>query len=172
MVALCLATFVPLFAGCTAPIATGVKVGDHGEISVVSCGTWIEGIEVSDADSGHHVWSAHAIRSANGSIRGRGSVVIGQVPTGWTENAPLRLTPRPRTWRFVIDAVHDQRIVASDSALRSGRVFRPGTNRYESAAHFSDRTCSGSPPALVTVGLIAIILGSVAYAIRSEVSRR
>jgi hypothetical protein len=171
--ALYLATFVSLLAGCSPPSDVGVSLDDHGAVKVVSCGRWIEGVVVVDANSRRDVWSAHVIGSASANAS-RGSVVLGQVPEGWVESTALALTPRPSTWRFSVRAIGDETIVVPDAVLRPGRVFRPGTNRSESVSHFNDQTCSGLPISTNALRflLVAVLVVSTAYAVRSEVSRR
>jgi hypothetical protein len=71
----------------------------------------------------------------------------------------LAATPRPTTWRFVVATLGaEETIVASDSALVPGRVFRSGTNRWESASHFEDQTCNGFP---IPRPVSAVILGGL-----------
>jgi hypothetical protein len=130
-----------LMTGCPARDDTGVGLGKQGLPVVVNCVAWISRVDVTDADTGRRVWTAHAARTGDG-VR---SVVLGSVPDRtWVEDHPLALDPRPATWRFVVEAIDDVVVVVSDAEFDPGRVHRPG-NKTLSARKFRQETCSGIP---------------------------
>jgi hypothetical protein len=135
-------------SGCTAANKTGVRLGEDDLPVVVNCGTWIERVNVTDADTGRRAWAAHVVKSPHGGVAGVGTVVIGSLPgRRWFEDSPLALEPRPSTWRFAVDSIERVVLVVPDSEFVVGRVYRPG-NKSESVTRFHDQTCSGIPISL------------------------
>ena len=146
-------------SGCSAANHTGVELDEDGVPVVVNCGTWIESVRASDAESGRTVWAAHA-RPSDSGIEGRARVELGVLPgPTWVEDSSVAFEPRPGAWRFTVQAVGESvEVVVSDVQLLSGRVFRPGDNRSESESHFDEQTCSGIPLSVMQVRVV-IALG-------------
>lgn len=160
--------------GCTAANYTGVSLGTDGVPVVINCGTWIERVEVTDADTGRRVWSAQAVKSPDGGIPGRATVGLGSPPSQWTEDSPLALEPRPSMWRFTVEALDEVVIVVSDTDFQPDRVYRPG-NESESASRFDRQTCSGIPvsPSVLRVGFAgAAVVGGAVVALSLRRRRR
>lgn len=158
-----------LMSACTAANKTGVRLAEDGLPVVVNCGTWIERVEVTDADTGRTVWAAHAVAAPDGGIPGRATVPLGSPPRQWTEDSALDLDPRPSTWRFTVDAIDEVVITVSDAEFETGRVYRPGS-KSESASRFDDQTCSGLPVSATVLragfgGALLIGAGVVAVAL-------
>src|SRR4051812_15233976 len=85
-------------------------------------------------------------------------------PTGTT---PHCLSNRARS-NGVSEVTHLSRtdvIMVDDASLRTDRVFRPGTNVFESAAHFDEQTCTGVPVSLPTFrgvfGVVALVVAAL-----------
>jgi hypothetical protein len=166
-----------LMTGCPAANHTGVGLGKEGLPVVVNCGTWIRRVDVTDADTGRRVWTAHAARTAEG-MDDVGSVALGSLPgRTWVEDHPLALEPRPATWRFMVEALGDDAVVVvvSDGEFEPGRVHRPG-NRTLSARQFREETCSGIPISVRTLRLMlaaaAVIGVGTTLVLRSRRRRR
>lgn len=152
-----------LLSACTAANKTGVRLAEDGLPVVVNCGTWIERVEVTDADTRRTVWVAHAVAAPDGGIPGRATVPLGSPPRQWTEDSALELDPRPSTWQFTVDAIDEVVITVSDAEFETGRVYRPG-NEPEPASRFDGQTCSGIPvsPTVLRVGFAGtVVVGGV-----------
>jgi hypothetical protein len=162
-------------AGCSAADHVAVSVGEDGVPVVLNCGTWIERVEVSDADGGREIWSARARRAPNGDLDGVAALRVGTLPEPrWTEGRPLAIEPRPDRWAFRIDTVGGRSALeAVDADLSVDRVIRPG-GATESRSRFDQQTCSGiafSPFVGRLLAGVGIFVGG-AFAAREVIRRR
>ena len=163
---------VMALTGCTASNEVGVRLLDRNALTVVNCGTYIERVTVRDATAQRVLWSAHAVRDRSAEVPGTDAVAIGVLPErAWIEDTRLDRSSRPKVWRITVWSPDRATIVVPNTALRPGRVFRPGVNHSESLSAFDDE-CNGVPGWLVggTLGLIALsaLLGAVLLIARSQ----
>ena len=178
VIAMCwIPAFALLMSGCSAADEVGVRLDHRGVLTVVNCGTWMVRVTASDADSGRRVWSAHALKDSSGEPAGEAYVAIGELPaTDWVEDTHEVTLPRPSTWRFSVHAESDVTVVASEAALRSGRMFRPGRNKSETSTHFTDQTCTGLPisarAALLLLATVLLVCGGITILVVIAYRRR
>jgi hypothetical protein len=163
-----------LLSGCSPPNEVGVRFDATDRPVVVNCGTWIDGVSVSDADTGRAVWAAHATPLRNGGLQTRGYISVGTLPGSlWTETAPLAVNPRPANLRFSVESFGHVVIDVSAASIQENRVYRSGA-RSESLSHFNEQTCSGIPLSTnqVRIGLVAVALATAAGVALSRIRRR
>jgi hypothetical protein len=156
------------FAGCTERDRTGVRVDEDGLPAIINCGTWIEGVVVTDAGTGQRVWAAHAQAMEGGGLDTVDQVTVGVLPvTSWAEDDAFTAQPRPTTWRFSVDIAGDDAVIkVADRELASGHVYT-GSDRRLSSSDF----CATFPRSVTVVG-IAVLGASFVYAAVMEVRRR
>ncbi len=166
---------VTALTGCTASTEVGVRVIHGDALTVVDCGTWIEQVTVRDATTQRLIWSAHAVRDGSGEVPSTAAVTVGVLPgRDWIEDAHLDLASRPKAWRITVRSPDHATIVIRDTALRPGRVFRPGVNKAQSLSAFDD-ACNGVPGWVVggALGILALttLLGALVIVSRSHRKR-
>ena len=163
-------------SGCSAADHTAVRLGDAGVPVVLNCGTWIERIRVTDADTGRQVWAAHAVAEPDGDVAGVADLTVGSLPgRSWVQDASPALRPRPSRWRFTVTSVDEIVIVVPDAEFEPGRVYRPG-GKSESATRFHDQTCSGMPMSAgafrIVCATAVLVVGAIVVRARRQSRRR
>jgi hypothetical protein len=156
-------------SGCPAKDRTAVGANSDGVPVIDNCGTWIGAVKVTDADTGRVIWSAHATKGNDDGVATRGEVTVGQLPTKtWVEDSGLAMEPRPRSWRFDVDATTDAKIVVPDAGLNPTQVWRQG-GKSQSIGNWNDTKCSSLPISLTASRIILlgmfVVAGGAAAAI-------
>jgi hypothetical protein len=163
---------VTTLTGCTAADEVGVRVLHGDALTVVNCGTWIEQVTVRDATTRRLIWSAHAVRDRSGDVPSTDAVTVGVLPgRDWIEDTHLDRGTRPKAWHITVGSPDHATIVIPDTALRPGRVFRPGVNNVQSLSAFDD-VCNGVPGWVFggALGILALttLLGALVIVSRSH----
>lgn len=166
-----LVLFLSLAAtACSPPDEAGVEVAPDGSLVARNCGTSIHRIDVTDAQSGREIWSAHATESdSEPGLQTRGRIKFGTLPGSRWVGSEYRPTPEPEVWRVELSTFGPPTVIdLTAEKLEPGRVYRPdGTSVAES--RFYESVCNSVPlvPLPGALGTAAIggvlLLGAAAF---------